>query len=112
MFYDKDGLLDSMAFENSAMKTLVFKRHESKKKKTLELEHQGGIFKWTYNNIGQCTEIERKVINPASFVNPIASKFLLPSKTVYTYNKDGTVAEMSIKTEGKLEYKLIYSYTR
>jgi hypothetical protein len=112
LFYNKDGLMDSMSFEYSAMKTLIFKRRESKKKKTLELEHQGGIYKWTYNNIGQCIEIERKVINPASFVNPIVSKYLMPAKTIHTYNSDGTIAEINTKVDGKLVYKVTYSYTR
>ncbi|MEI9908202.1 MAG: hypothetical protein WDO71_00115 [Bacteroidota bacterium] len=112
LFYNKDGLMDSMSFENSTMKTLVFKRHESKKKTILELEHSSGISKWTYNKMGQCIEKYSKAVNPASFVNPIASKFLFPARTIYTYNSDGTIAEMNTKTDGKLVYRLTYSYTR
>jgi hypothetical protein len=111
LFYNKDGLMDSMSFENSAMKTLIFKRQESKKKKTLELEHHLGNSKWVYNKMGQCIE---KYITPNSAyyqsIDPM--KFLFPSKTMYTYNADGTVAEMNTKAHGKLVYKLTYTYTR
>ena len=117
-FFNKDGLLDSVRYENSQLPTTVFKRTQQKKNKLVEMEHQKGKISWTYNASGQCIRTTYFVKNPAPMVGQpyVFTKkrpeYVRKMDTLYYYNSDGTLSKITEKSEDGPELTVLYSYEK
>ena len=63
-YYNKDGLYDSVKYENSSWSNLYFRRSKKRNKNIIEVENNIASIKWMYNLSGQCLryEITQKII--------------------------------------------------
>jgi hypothetical protein len=109
LFYNKDGLPDSIRHENPAWGTYVFQRDPKGKNTVLTLERINGIDKWVYNSAGQCIASESSFKFPVRMPDGNLVKNL--TKVQYSYNKDGTLSKV---VEKRKEEKLtiVYSYEK
>lgn len=107
-YYNADGLLDSVQYDNSLLPTIVFKRNEKAKKKIIEAQIQHNKFKWVFNQSGQCTSTK------ITTTYPPRSNYtgVLKSETEYHYNLDGTLSEVSIKSSDKVKSTMSYTYSK
>lgn len=107
IFYNKDGLADSIRYDNPAASTSIFRRNEKRKTRTIEMENNIARFKWTYNFSGQCIITSIAVKNRSR--RPGAAYM---SETIinYYYNPDGTLSKVSDKTSDKPATTMYYSY--
>ena len=107
-YYNADGLLDSVQYENSLSPTVVYKRNEKGKNKIIEAQTQHSKFKWVFNQSGQCTSFEVTTTYPprSNYTGTIKSK------TEYRYNPDGTLLKVSVKGNDKVKATMYYTYSK
>jgi hypothetical protein len=107
-YYNADGLLDSVKYENSSLPTFVYKRSEKGKKKIIEAQILNSKFKWVFNQSGQCTGFE------VTTTYPPRSNYtgVIKSVTEYHYNPNGTLSKVSLKRSDKVKSTMHYSYSK
>jgi hypothetical protein len=54
LYYNEDGLLDSIHHENLAWESSIFIRKKKGDKKEINLETSNTVYRWIYNAKGQC----------------------------------------------------------
>jgi hypothetical protein len=107
-YYNADGLLDSVQYENSSLPTLIFIRSEKGKKKLIEAQFQSSKFKWLFNQSGQCISMEVVTTSP-----PRSSySGTLKNKTEFHYNADGTLSKVSLKRSNGVKATMHYTYSK
>lgn len=107
-YYNADGLLDSVRYENSMMPTIVYKRDVKGSKKIIEAQVQHSKFKWIFNQSGQCTRLSiTSTYPPGSNYSGVTK-----GKTEYHYNPDGTLSKISIKRSDKVKSTMSYTYSK
>ncbi len=107
-YYNADGLLDSVQYENSLLPTIVYKRHEKGKQKIIEAQIQNSKFRWVFNQTGQCTITEiTTTYPPRSNYNGV-----IKSKTEYHYNPDGTLSKVIQKGRDNEKATMYYTYSK
>jgi hypothetical protein len=115
-FYNKDGLLDSVRYENSLMPTTVLKRTQQKKNKLVEWEHQNGKTSWTYNSSGQCIKTTYYSKNKVPMVGQpyVFTKqrpeYIQNIEISYYYNSNGTLSKITEKQSSGKKLTVTYSY--
>jgi len=115
-FYNKDGLLDSVRYENSLIPTTVFKRKQLKKNKLIEWEHERGKISWTYNSSGQCikTTYHAKNRGPMARQPYVFTKqrpeYIQNMEVSYYYNSNGTLSKITEKQSSGQKLTVTYSY--
>jgi len=112
VYYNKDGLPDSILHDNAAFETYVFKRKQKGENKVIQMETTTHYFKWVYNSFGQCTSSQmgskkRHTVPPNK--NP---GYYTESSATYQYNGDGTLAKVLVKRDGKRAATLSYLYEK
>ena len=107
-YYNADGLLDSVQYENPVLPTIVYKRNEKGKKKTIEAQIQHSKFKWVFNQSGQCESTKVTTIYPphSNYTGT------LKSESHYYYNQDGTLLKVSLKRSDKVKATMHYTYSK
>lgn len=107
-YYNADGLLDSVQYENSLLPTIVYKRIDKGKKKIIEAQVQHSKFKWVFNQSGQCTSLN------ITTTHPPRSNYtgVIKGETIYNYNADGTLSKISIKRSDKVKSTMSYTYSK
>jgi len=107
-YYNADGLLDSVQYENPHFPTIVYKRRKKGKKKIIEAQIQNSKFKWVFNQSGQCTSNEVTTIFPQN------SNYTgtLKSESNYYYYPDGTLLKVSLKRSDKVKATMHYTYSK
>jgi len=115
-FYNKDGLLDSVRYENNSLPTTVFTRKQQKRNKLVEMEHQRGKISWTYNSAGQCIKTTFHVKNQAPKLGQpyVFTKqrpdYISNMEATYFYNSNGTLSKITVKSVDGPVLTVIYSY--
>jgi hypothetical protein len=112
VYYNEDGLPDSIRHDNPAFGTYVFKRKQKGKNKEIQLETPTHYFKWVYDASGQCTSSQmgsKKQYTASRNNNP---GYYAESLATYQYNGDGTLAKVLVKRDGKKVATLSYSYEK
>lgn len=112
IFYNTDGLVDSIRYDNPSFGTYIFHHKQKRDKKEITYENSNHHFKWVYNSSGQCISRETKVKKPSpDHLNPA---FTYPGKgeTFYYYNTNGTLSKAVTKLNGKLGSSVYYSYEK
>jgi len=107
-YYNGDGLLDSVQYENPRLPTIVYKRIEKGKKKIIEAQIQNSKFKWVFNQSGQCASTKVTTIFPQNANYTGTQK----SETHYYYNSDGTLLKVSLKRSDKVKATMHYTYSK
>ncbi|MDB5206823.1 MAG: hypothetical protein JWR72_1898 [Flavisolibacter sp.] len=109
LYYNADGLPDSIRHENPEWGTYVFNRRQKGRNTVLTLESARVSNKWVYNQAGQC--LSSVWLTKYSTTMRNSDKGTLFSEVDYHYNKDGTLSKVVEKNAG---YKVttVYSYTR
>lgn len=107
-YYNGDGLLDSVQYENPRLPTIVYKRSEKGKKKIIEAQIQNSKFKWVFNQSGQCASTKVTTIFPQNSNYNGTQK----SETHYYYNSDGTLLKVSLKRSDKVKATMQYTYSK
>ena len=105
-YYNADGLLDSVQYENPHLPTIVYKRSKKGKKKIIEAQIQNSKFKWEFNQSGQCAST--KVIFPP-YSNYTGTQ---KRETHFYYNPDGTLLKVSLKRSDKVKATMHYMYSK
>ena len=107
-YYNADGLLDSVQYEDSPLPSIVFKRTNKGKKKIIEAQIQHSKFKWVFNQSGQCTNLSITTTYPphSNYTG------VIKRETEYHYNPDGTLSKISIKQSDKVKSTLSYTYSK
>ena len=107
-YYNADGLLDSVQYENSLLPTIVYKRSEKGKKKIIEAQIQNSKFKWVFNQSGQCTSfaVTTTYLPRSNYTG------VIKGVTEYYYNPDGTLSKVSLKRSDKVKSTMYYSYSK
>jgi len=107
-YYNADGMLDSVQYENPHLPTVVYKRSEKGKKKIIEAQIQNSKFKWVFNQSGQC--VSTKVTT--TFPQNSNYTGIRKSETNYYYNPDGTLLKVSLKRSDKVKAIMHYTYSK
>ena len=109
LYYNPDGLPDSIRHENPAWGTYVFTRKKKGNKKEIALETHNSIYRWVYNAAGQC------VSSYWSFKKPDKQRSQsfrpLFTEVTYSYNDDGTLSKVVEKKRND-KVATIYTYSR
>jgi hypothetical protein len=107
-FYDADGLLDSIRYDNPYQRTFVFNKSMQGKKKVVKMDNGSGRFKWIYNKSGQC-ETTEYIMN-----DPRTPGYKGPVKTTinYYYNPNGTLSRVTQQSDGTPKFTMNYSYSK
>lgn len=112
LYYNINGLLDSIKYENSAMATNIFKRTEKRKSKIIEMETAIASFKWTYNSSDKCISASIATKNKLYSATGPGNKYSSKLEVHYYYNSDGTLSKVTEKTDGMRLHSMIYSYSK
>jgi hypothetical protein len=112
LYYNKDGLTDSIKYENSPLATSIFKRTEKRKSKSIETENTLAKFKWIYNLSGQCIATIIAVKNQTYLSTRSGDKYSSKTEINYYYNTNGTLSKVTQKTGRMPKYSMIYSYSK
>jgi len=107
-YYNADGLLDSVQYENSLLPTIVYKRNEKGKQKIIEAQIQNSKFRWVFNQPGQCISTEITTTFPPSSNDTGVRR----SEIKYYYNPDGTLSKVTHKTWNKEKKTMHYTYSK
>lgn len=111
-YYNKDGLYDSVKYENSSWVNLIFRRNEKRKKRIIEVENGMASIKWIYNLSGQCLSFEltrKSIINSAQ---PKLRSATFKSGVNYYYNLNGTIAKVIEKRSDLPTTIIYYAYSK
>jgi hypothetical protein len=109
LYYNADGLLDSIRHEKREWGSFVFERTQKRKNTVLTLETPMTIYKWVYNQAGQCLASEWSSKFTAKLPN--GNKGKMSSEVNYSYNQDGTLSKVVEKSGGEKE-TTVYTYSR
>lgn len=93
IYYNADGLPDSILHDSLKWGTFVFKRTQKRKTKVIEMETAFAHRIWVYNASGQC--ISSGWTSKNYTTNQNGSKEKAFTKVKYYYNKDGTVSKVA-----------------
>ena len=107
-YYNADGLLDSVHYENSSLPTFVYKRSEKGKKKLIEAQILNSKFTWTFNQSGQWLSMEAVTIYPPRSNYTSVRK----TETNYYYNPDGTLSKVTLKGTDTKKTTMYYTYSK
>jgi hypothetical protein len=112
VYYNADGLPDSIRHDNPAIGTYIFKRIQKRNTKQIILETTTHYYGWMYNASGQCisSQMGSKKRNTASLDNQAV--YYTESSATYKYNDDGTLAKVLIERDRKKVAALSYSYEK
>lgn len=110
-YYNKDGLYDSVKYENSSWVNLYFKRSEKRKKKVIEFENDKVSFKWIYNLSGQCLSYEYTRKNLINLAHPKLSTDKFKFAVNYYYNLNGTIEKVKEKRSDLPTTIIYYAYS-
>ena len=103
LFYDDDGLPNSVRYDDPLKETYTFKRKQKRGNKEIQLESLRGTHKWVYNARGQYISSEWKPKKPST----------LPKIEVnYYYNPNGTLSKVVEKKNGKNYCTTTYAYEK
>ena len=105
VYYNPDGLPDSIQHDVSGIKTYIFKRKKTKNKLTLLLDISSNQFKWEYNASGQCLLMQHTSANPKNW-----NRTTTYTRNLY-YNPDGTLSKIVKENDGQIE-TIKYSYAK
>lgn len=112
LYYNADGLIDSIQNKNSYWGTFVFKRREKRKTRQVAMNNTSTHYTWIYNLSGQCITtrlaIRNRLYAPGRQANEYASEIELK----YYYNADGTLSKTINKTTGRPTVTMIYTYSK
>jgi len=106
LYYNKDGLPDSIRHEDPTWEAYTFSHKRKGKKLLLILETTNGTHKWTYNATGQCIASEWTSKFLSRSPNSDVRKLFTEIK--YEYNADGTLSKV---VEKRTNEKIITAYT-
>jgi len=112
VYYNEDGLPDSIQHDNPVFGTYVFKRKQKGKNKEIQLETTTHYFKWVYNASGQCTSSQMGSRKPPAASRNNNPAYYAESSATYKYNGDGTLTKVLVKRDGKRVATLSYSYEK
>jgi hypothetical protein len=105
-YYNRDGLLDSL--QQVSWGTFIFNRNIKRKEKIITMENPDFIYKWIYNNSGQCTMLTILSKRPHGTV-AAGTK----GKTKYYYNADRTLSKIVVNRIGQQPGStMYYSYLK
>jgi hypothetical protein len=110
-YYNNDGLFDSVKYENTAWGTFIFKRHEKRKSKLIEMENAVAVYRWIYNLSGQCVTTEYAMKNQ-SYLPGSGSKYTSKVEVNYYYNTNGTLSKVTEKRSNSPKTTIVYSYSK
>jgi hypothetical protein len=109
VYYNKDGLPDSIRHDDPKIGTYIFKRKQKGQKKEITLQTSTQLYKWVYNPSGQCVYSDW---SSRYDMNRSNSKMFTASSSSYEYNADGTLSKVVVKRDGKKFATLSYSYEK
>jgi hypothetical protein len=109
LFYNEDGLIDSIRHDNPDWGTYVFNRKNKGKKKEITLETQRLTYRWLFNAAGQCVSLNWAYNKFDSRPNRSSQPLLIDVS--YSYNNDGTLKKV-VEKNGKDKVTTVYSYEK
>jgi hypothetical protein len=112
LFYNEDGLPDSIQHDNHAYPTYIFKRKQKRKTKEIELETMTTWHKWVYNASGQCISSEWTFTKQLHARNQSGKKPPIEAVYNYYYHPDGTLSKVIEKKKGKEVTATVYEYEK
>ena len=112
LYYNTDGLIDSIQHKNSYWGTFVFKRSEKRKPRQIEMDNTSTYYTWIYNLSGQCITTRLAIRNRSYVPGRQANKYASEIELNYYYNPDGTLSKTINKTTGKPTVTMIYTYSK
>jgi hypothetical protein len=112
VYYNADGLPDSIRDDNKDIETYIFKRRQKGNNKEILLETTTHYFMWVYNASGQCTSSEMGLKKRHTTSRNNNRDYYTQSSATYKYNHDGTLAKVLIKRDRKKLAGLSYSYEK
>jgi len=107
LYYNADGLPDSIRHENKAWGTYVFNRKHKGKKTIITLEKPNAKYRWVYNNQGQCIASETSFRYPARKPNGAREK--QETNVEYFYNANGTLSKV-VENRSNNKVTTVYLY--
>ncbi|RYZ18833.1 MAG: hypothetical protein EOO10_25190 [Chitinophagaceae bacterium] len=107
LYYNADGLLDSIRHENPVWGTYVFNRKQKGKNSIITLEKPNAEYRWVYNNEGRCIASETLFRYPARRPNGVGEKHV--TEVEYFYNANGTLSKV-IEKHSNNKVTTVYSY--
>lgn len=110
IYFNKDGLPDSIRHNEGDAITLVFKRREQKSNKVIEMNFYTKEFQWVYNESGKCVRTHVIIggveILPGGKTKKVSDRYSVE----YNYNPDGTLASIVQKNDKSPAIKVLYTY--
>jgi hypothetical protein len=112
VYYNADGLPDSIRDDNKDIEAYIFKRRQKGNNKEILLETTTHYFMWVYNASGQCTSSEMGLKKRHTVSRNNNRAYYTESSATYKYNHDGTLTKVLIKRDRKKLAELSYSYEK
>jgi hypothetical protein len=112
LYYNVDGLVDSISYKNSTGGRDVFKRRMKGKKKEIEMENSRTRFRWIYNLSGQCLSSEYTIKYQPGMAPSSGNKSTSTTKISYYYNTDGTLSKVTNEYGDRPKIIMYYTYSK